>query len=140
MYAPRCFAADRSVNSTARVFEYSSDIEQEPRGDPEQAPSESEWPSDGHVKVDGVAARYGPDKPEVLHDVSFELRPGQSVGCCGSTGSGKSTISQALLRTLEVTRGRITIDDRNIADVPLETLRSRITLIPQGAPRPCDLV
>lgn len=122
-----------AVNSTARVFEYSSDIEQEPREDDKDAPAESEWPTEGRVKIENLAVRYGRDKPEVLHDVSFELRPGQSVGCCGTSGSGKSTISQALLRTLETTHGRITIDGRDIADVPLETLRSRITLIPQGA-------
>ena len=133
MRAAALFVAHRPVNSTARVFEYSTDIEQEPRDDAQDAPSEREWPTEGHVQVDGIAARYGPDKPEVLHEVSFELKPGQSVGCCGPSGSGKSSISQALLRTLETTRGKITIDGRDIADVPLETLRSRITLIPQGA-------
>lgn len=53
------------------------------------------------------------------------------MGVCGRTGSGKSSIALALLDMLEITQGDILIDDVNIKNVDLHTLRSRITMVPQ---------
>lgn len=66
---------------------------------------------------------------------SCDLAPcsGQKIGIVGRTGSGKSTLALAFFRFLEAEEGSIRIDGIDIASVPLETLRSRITIIPQDA-------
>jgi len=95
-----------------------------------------------------VCARYRAKLPQVLHGVSFEAKGGEFVGIVGRTGSGKSTLVNLLFRLLAVdeppkpsccgtcprdrpTRGRILLDDVDIAQVPLQRLRSALCVIPQ---------
>lgn len=47
------------------------------------------WPSKGEIKVEELSASYGPDLPDILHEVSFDIPGGQSVGIVGATGGGK---------------------------------------------------
>ncbi|CAG9327108.1 unnamed protein product [Blepharisma stoltei] len=68
---------------------------------------------------------------EILKGLSFELESGQRLGVVGSTGSGKSTIVQLLLRYYEPTSGTITIDGNNIMDYPTDFLRANIGLVSQ---------
>ncbi|KAM7288801.1 hypothetical protein ISCGN_028984 [Ixodes scapularis] len=90
------------------------------------------WPSGGQVEFDCYAASYKPGiLPDVLKDVSFTVRPTEKVGVVGRTGAGKSSLVLALLRVLKRSRGCIRIDGVDIAGVPLQTLRSVVTLIPQ---------
>jgi ABC-type multidrug transport system fused ATPase/permease subunit len=70
------------------------------------------------------------DSPDVLHDISFNIKSGERVGVVGRTGAGKSTISLALLRGL-LTNGKVFYDGLDIHSINLEALRSNITLIPQ---------
>ena len=72
----------------------------------------SNWPSNGDIEVKGLGARYGPDMPNILHDVSFSCKGGERVGIVGSTGGGKSTLAKALLRFVELTAGKIQIDGK----------------------------
>ncbi|MEP6832099.1 MAG: ABC transporter ATP-binding protein [Gemmatimonas sp.] len=67
----------------------------------------------------------------VLHGVSFEARPGQTVALVGHTGAGKTTIVNLLLRFYEPQRGRILINGRDIRHVPVDVLRSLIGYIQQ---------
>jgi ATP-binding cassette, subfamily B, multidrug efflux pump len=67
----------------------------------------------------------------VLRDVSFRVEPGERIGIVGATGAGKTTIISLLLRFYDVTRGRITIDGREIRDLPLDRLRSLFGLVLQ---------
>ncbi|CAN8004740.1 unnamed protein product, partial [Ixodes pacificus] len=86
------------------------------------------WPSGGQVEFDCYAASYKPGiLPDVLKDVSFTVRPTEKVGVVGRTGAGKSSLVLALLRVLKRSRGCIRIDGVDIADVPLQTLRSVVT-------------
>ncbi len=78
--------------------------------------------STGHIIFDRVSFAYnGTDF--VLHDVSFEVKPGERVGIVGATGAGKSTIINLLLRFYDVTSGRILIDGTDVRDMDLSELR-----------------
>jgi ABC-type multidrug transport system fused ATPase/permease subunit len=72
------------------------------------------WPSAGNIQVTGLGARYAPDMPNILHDVSFACRGGERVGIVGATGGGKSTLAKALFRFVEVTTGKIEIDGKGM--------------------------
>lgn len=89
------------------------------------------WPSAGEVRFEEVSARYADHMPLVLKGLSFAARAGTRVGIVGRTGSGKSTLFQALYRFIEVAHGRILIDGVNIASVPLNRLRRALAIIPQ---------
>lgn len=92
---------------------------------------QASWPDHGHVKFDHVELSYRPGLPLVLHDVSFEVKPGEKIGIVGRTGAGKSSLLQALFRTVELHGGNIIIDGVDTSKVGLSTLRSRLALVPQ---------
>jgi ABC-type multidrug transport system fused ATPase/permease subunit len=68
----------------------------------------------------------------VLRDVSFTINPKEKIGICGRTGSGKSTLALSFFRFLYQESGRIIIDGLDISQLSLSTLRSRLTILPQG--------
>jgi ATP-binding cassette subfamily B multidrug efflux pump len=87
-------------------------------------------PIQGHVVFDDVSAEYKAGVP-VLHHVSFEARPGQTIAIVGPTGAGKTTIINLLPRFYDVTGGRVLIDGTDVRDVTAESLRSQIGLVLQ---------
>ncbi len=87
---------------------------------------------DSHVRYENVSFGYGgDDAPPALHDISFEVRRGQTLGIVGPPGSGKSTIAHLLTRFYDVTDGRITLDGQDIRDITLESLRRQVLAVPQ---------
>ena len=96
-------------------------------------PSESKWPSAGHIQFDDVELRYRPTTELVLKGLTFEIEGGNKVGIVGRTGAGKSTISLSLSRIVEICGGSICIDGVNISQMPLYQLRDNITIIPQDS-------
>ncbi|PTQ57684.1 MAG: Lipid A export ATP-binding/permease protein MsbA [Candidatus Carbobacillus altaicus] len=82
-------------------------------------------------RFESVTFRYPGAERAVLEDVSFSIEPGQVTAIIGGTGSGKSTLLHLLLRFYEVTHGRITLNDQDIREIPLERLRSLIGYVPQ---------
>ncbi|DAZ99471.1 TPA: hypothetical protein N0F65_001656 [Lagenidium giganteum] len=96
-------------------------------------PSEMTWPSAGAITFDNVSVSYGTDEGAhlVLRNVSFHVHGGFKVGICGRTGSGKSTLMNALFRLVGCAGGRILVDGVDIATVGLRQLRSKLTIIPQ---------
>jgi ABC-type multidrug transport system fused ATPase/permease subunit len=93
----------------------------------------SGWPWHGGITFHDVHMRYRSDFSPVLNGVDFEINPGESLGIVGRTGSGKSTLFRVLLRLSELERGAVLIDGVDISHVGLDTLRSRISIIPQDA-------
>ena len=73
--------------------------------------------------------RYRPNTDIVLDDLSFEVSPGIKVGVVGRTGAGKSTMSLALSRIVELCGGRIEIDGINISEIDINQVREKITVI-----------
>lgn len=90
----------------------------------------SGWPR-GVVEFQGVAARYRPELPLVLQDVSVKVLPDERVGICGRTSSGKSTFGLLFFRIIEAEAGKIFIDGVDTRTLGLQDLRQRIGMIPQ---------
>jgi ATP-binding cassette subfamily B protein len=122
IFIPR---ANVSANRIADVLEKTVSIT-----DPAE-PVAFERPVKGMVEFHDVDFRYPDAEEDMLHDVSFKADPGKVTAIIGSTGSGKSTLINLLPRFFDVSKGKITIDDIDIRDVPLTTLRDQIGFAPQ---------
>jgi ATP-binding cassette, subfamily B, bacterial HlyB/CyaB len=85
----------------------------------------------GQIAFEHVTFRYRIDGPEVLHDVSFSVRPGQVVGVVGSSGSGKSTIAKLIQRLYVPESGRVLVDGVDLAMVDLAWLRRQTGVVLQ---------
>lgn len=84
----------------------------------------------GDVLVEGVTFGYNPDKI-ILKDVSVFANPGQKIALVGSTGAGKTTITNLITRFYNINKGKITIDGVDIKDISLECLRENIAMVLQ---------
>jgi ATP-binding cassette subfamily B multidrug efflux pump len=84
----------------------------------------------GSAEFRGVTFAYNPGET-VLHDISFKVKPGERVAIVGATGAGKSTIIGLLSRFYDVQRGEILVDDTNIKDFDLQSLRRSIGVVLQ---------
>ncbi|KAG8909039.1 hypothetical protein FRC01_007192, partial [Tulasnella sp. 417] len=115
-------------NSLERIKGY-VEIEQEPLPTKEGLPP-SAWPTSGSLRVEKLSAKYSNDGPDVLHDISFEIKSGEHVGVVGRTGAGKSSLSLSLLRMIPTT-GSVFFDGVDTQNINLDSLRSNITIIPQ---------
>jgi ATP-binding cassette subfamily B protein len=89
-------------------------------------------PFQGAIRFDGVSFAYEKNRP-VLKDISFEIRPGQHVALVGPSGIGKSTILSLMLRLYDPRQGRVLIDERDIRDYTLASLRSQISIVLQDS-------
>lgn len=87
----------------------------------------------GEVNFNNVSFRYPDASDYVLKDVSFSANSGETVAFIGSTGSGKSTIVNLLMRFYDATDGSITIDNLNIKDYTLDSLYNKIGYVPQSS-------
>ncbi|GIH72213.1 ABC transporter ATP-binding protein [Sphaerimonospora thailandensis] len=117
-------ASDMAV-SASRILEVLDLDEEEDTGDtlPEVR---------GHLHVDRVSFGYA-DGVEVLHDVTFEARPGEHVGVVGASGAGKSTLMQLLVRFYSPTSGTIRIDGHDVSQVTRSSIRAQVLLVTQEA-------
>ena len=88
-------------------------------------------PVKGDVKFENVTFRYFGGGDPVLKDVTFQANKGETVALLGATGSGKTTIINLLPRFYDPTQGKITIDDNDLRDVTLDSLRSQIGIVLQ---------
>ena len=87
-------------------------------------------PIKGRITFDHVSFGYT-DSNQSLHDISFSVEPGQTVAIVGQTGSGKSTITKLLNRSYDVDSGRVLVDDVDVREWNLASLRSQISIIEQ---------
>ena len=83
-----------------------------------------------HVIFKDVSFYYESNR-QILHDVSFEILPGQTTAVVGHSGAGKSTLSRLLFRFYDVQGGTILLDGQNIKDVQQSTLREVVGIVPQ---------
>ncbi len=114
------------VASAERVFQLLDAPEQE--ADPVE-PTKVERVH-GRVAFEDVSFRYEPDRP-LIEDLSLLAEPGQTVAIVGPTGAGKTTLVNLIMRFYEVSGGRITLDDVDIATMTREELREQIGMVLQ---------
>ncbi|XP_041046050.1 ATP-binding cassette sub-family C member 9-like [Carcharodon carcharias] len=89
------------------------------------------WPHSGEIEFNEVSVRYDEKLDPVVHKLTLKISPGTKVGICGRTGSGKSSLTLALLRIIDNFEGYIKIDGLDISSVTLDHLRKAISIIPQ---------
>ncbi|KAG6297909.1 Iron-sulfur clusters transporter atm1, mitochondrial [Claviceps purpurea] len=87
----------------------------------------------GEIKFDNVSFGYHPDRP-ILKNLSVTIPAGKKVAIVGPSGCGKSTLLRLLFRSYDVQEGRILIDDQDIRDVTVDSLRRSIGVVPQDTP------
>ncbi len=117
--------ADVSAHRVADVLETEVAIR-----DPE-VPRRFPEPFSGTVEFRDVSFRYPGAEEDVLHDISFTARPGETTAIIGTTGSGKSTIVSLIPRFYEVSAGAICLDGVDIRSVSQHDLREKVGYIPQ---------
>lgn len=85
----------------------------------------------GDVEFNNVTLRYGDDENEALYNITFKARPGQTIGLIGSTGSGKTSITQLMTRFYEPVDGQVLVDGLDVKDYSIRSLRSNIGIVLQ---------
>jgi len=117
---------NQSLAALGRVAEV---IEREP--DVREKPDARPLPRiEGRVALRNVSFRY-PEGDFVLRNVDLEIRPGEMVALVGSSGAGKSSLANIIMRFYDPTKGRVEVDGQDVREVTLHSLRSQIGLVPQ---------
>jgi ATP-binding cassette, subfamily B, bacterial MsbA len=119
----------QAVGASSEIFRF-MDMEREVR----EKPGAKRLPKFGRmIRFADVEFSYenGGGSPIVLHDINLDVRAGEVLAVVGSSGAGKSTLVHLIPRFFDVSRGRILIDDADVRDVTLDSLRSQIGIVTQ---------
>jgi ATP-binding cassette subfamily C (CFTR/MRP) protein 2 len=125
----QCSLANQII-SVERISQY-MDIVSEAPDIVEDNQLPVDWPSIGSIVLEDLEVKYTQDASPVLKGISCTFQGGDKIGIVGRTGSGKTTLINAIFRLVEPSGGKITIDGQDITTMGLHDLRSRIGLIPQ---------
>uniref|UniRef100_A0A3P8USD2 ATP-binding cassette, sub-family C (CFTR/MRP), member 9 n=1 Tax=Cynoglossus semilaevis TaxID=244447 RepID=A0A3P8USD2_CYNSE len=125
--------ADLEVQMSAvkKVDSFLSTESENYEGSVESSQVPDDWPKNGEIMIQDLCVRYDPSLKPVLKHVNAYIEPGQKVGICGRTGSGKSSLSLAFFNMVDIFDGKIVIDGIDICKLPLQMLRSRLSIILQ---------
>ncbi len=107
-------------------------LAEEPEITDERAAAEP-GPRDSSIRFENVSFSYGAtsERGDILQDISFDVKDGETVAIVGPTGSGKTTVIALLLRLYDATRGRVMVGGRDVREIPLHELRGMVGLVPQ---------
>uniref|UniRef100_A0ACD5TRC9 Uncharacterized protein n=2 Tax=Avena sativa TaxID=4498 RepID=A0ACD5TRC9_AVESA len=121
---------ENKIISVERILQYISIPEEPPLSMSGDTLSHN-WPSEGEIQLRNLHVRYAPQLPFVLKGLTVTFPGAMKTGIVGRTGSGKSTLIQALFRIVDPTIGQILVDGVDICTIGLHDLRSRLSIIPQ---------
>lgn len=108
---------EKQMASVQKCFKL-LDIPQEKKD--QEVYSEKAWPVKGSIKFKDVELKYRPTTEMVLNKLSFEIKGGEKIGVVGRTGAGKSTLTLALTRIIEICDGNIEVDGVDINQINLQ--------------------
>ncbi|WP_404456777.1 ABC transporter ATP-binding protein [Virgibacillus necropolis] len=115
-----------AMAASERIFEF---LDEKPNVDEKENAYEINNMK-GHIEFDKVQFSYDADRI-ALHEISLDIKQGQTIALVGHTGSGKSTIANLISRFYDPTKGKVKIDDYDLRDVRLDTLRQQISVVLQ---------
>ncbi|KAK6120739.1 hypothetical protein DH2020_045521 [Rehmannia glutinosa] len=122
--------AENKMISVERILQYSNLASEAPPVIENCRPP-ANWPDIGNICFTNLQIRYAEHLPSVLRNITCTFPGRKKVGVVGRTGSGKSTLIQAIFRIVEPREGSIIIDNVDISKIGLHDLRSRLSIIPQ---------
>ncbi|CAH9085442.1 unnamed protein product [Cuscuta epithymum] len=122
--------AENKMISVERILQYSNVASEAPMIVEDCRPPDN-WPDSGSISFKNLQIRYAEHLPSVLKHITCTFPGTKKIGVVGRTGSGKSTLIQAIFRIVEPREGTIIIDDVDICKIGLHDLRSRLSIIPQ---------
>ncbi|PVH72311.1 P-loop containing nucleoside triphosphate hydrolase protein [Cadophora sp. DSE1049] len=121
---------ETSLGAVARIKSFSEDTPSELLAGENEVP-DAQWPARGHLTFEGVSASYGSHTAPVLNDINMSILPGQKIGICGRTGSGKSSFISSILRMVELSSGKITLDNHDLSTISRPLIRQRLICLTQ---------
>jgi len=122
---------ESQFSSVERIMFYINNVPNEDAAIIRNSRPAKGWPQKGEIQYQNYAMKYRPTLPPVLHDLTFTVKSGESVGVCGRTGAGKSSLFLTLFRMSPFIEGKIFIDGLDISTIGLQDLRKNIAIIPQ---------
>jgi len=124
--------AEATITAIERVDGMSRLPQERPMETEKQFEVPESWPSAGSLEFDGVCLRYRDGLPLALNNLSFRIPAGKRCGVVGRTGAGKSSLTVALFRLVEIESGRILLDGVDLGKIGLSDVRGRgMYIIPQ---------
>ena len=118
---------EASIDRVLEILDSEELVRNAPHAIPLPAPSTGRC---GHIVLEEVTYGYEPGRP-VLHGITLEARPGESVAIVGPTGAGKSTTVSLIPRFIDPWNGRITMDGTDLRDIQLASLREQVAVVLQ---------
>jgi ATP-binding cassette subfamily B multidrug efflux pump len=115
-----------AMAASERIFEF---LDEEPNVEEKKNAKQLESIK-GHIEFDRVQFAYD-EKRIALHDISLEMKQGQTVALVGHTGSGKTTIANLISRFYDPTKGSVKIDGNDLRDVKIDSIRQQISVVLQ---------
>ncbi|PHH66890.1 hypothetical protein CDD81_5242 [Ophiocordyceps australis] len=121
---------ETSLGAVTRIKDFSENTPSENLAQEKRIP-DADWPARGVIDVQNVSVRYDSTDQPILQNVTFSVKHGDKIGLCGRSGSGKSSMIQALLRLANIVEGQILLDGHDITSVPRSLVRQRLSCLTQ---------
>ncbi|KAI9149384.1 ABC transporter C family member [Paramyrothecium foliicola] len=121
---------ETSLGAVTRIRDFSQNTPTELNSKEDEVP-DNLWPSRGELEIRNLSVEYEATAGPILRELSLHVKHGEKLGLCGRSGSGKSSLIQAILRMADTSEGQILLDGVDIATVPRFLIRQRLSCLTQ---------